>query len=178
MTPFVAFANILEALANEWVKHFRHSPFLTLAATVTTLVLVGITFQRLDAHKNEKRQAVRLENPSFREQLNQVDEMENNVIQLLDFLEQQKATLSDTEETISRLRTEKNKLEPLVETDRQVVEAIFRAHEERVSTSVWIERLIGFVLGIVASLVATFIWFVVMKLARPQKYDGDTGLRE
>lgn len=167
--------HIIEALATEWVKHFRRSPFITLSATFTAISIFVVVGLKVEEHQKEKLLAQRLENANFKSQIDQINEMETNVTQLLHFLEQQKATLSDTEQTISRLQTEKAKLAPLVETDRQVVEAIFRTQEERASASVWRERWIGFGLGIVASLVATFIGFVITKLARSQQNNGEQG---
>jgi len=148
---------------------------MTLAATVTAISTFVVGGIKVENHQKEKRQAERLENGTFNEQIDQINEMESNVGQLLEFLEKQKTTLSNTEETISKLQSEKEKLEPLVETDRKVVEAIFLAQEERATANVWRERWIGFGFGIVASLVATFIWFVVTKLAGSKRNGEQDG---
>ena len=85
---------------------------------------------------------------------------------MLTFIETQKNSLRETEDTITSLQKEREKLKPIVESDRAIVEAIFRAQEERNHANIWQERWIGFAFGIGASVIASFIWFVISMLLK------------
>lgn len=158
--------NSIELLAKEWVKLYKLKPVVTslLTAALATLLAAGIAY--LDHVDREKRENKRLENLDYQNQIQQLDHMETNVKQLLAFVDSQKKTLQETEDTISSLKSEKEKLQPLVETDRAVVEALFKAQEERTNANVWRERWIGFGFGVAASLIASFIWLVVSMLVK------------
>lgn len=77
---------------------------------------------------------------------------------LNDFLEKERRRVADTEATVRSLNEEKTKLEPLVLTQRETVEAILAAHAARTARQAWKERMFGFVLGLTASLTATFVY--------------------
>lgn len=159
-------SSAIELLAKEWVKLYKLKPVITSLFTgiLASLLAGGITY--LDYIDREKRENVRLESLDYQNQIQQLDQMETNVKQLLAFVDNQKRTLQETEDTISNLKSEKEKLKPLVETDRAVVEAIFKAQEERTNANIWRERWIGFGFGLAASLVASFVWFVVSMLVK------------
>ena len=156
----------IEVLAKAWVKHFRLKPFLTGITTGILAAILAGGISYLDRIDREKRENKRLESLDYQNQIEQLNRMELNVKQLLEFVDNQKQTLQETEDTISSLKSEKEKLQPLVETDRAVVEAIFKAQEERANSNVWRERWIGFGFGVLASLIASFIWFVVSLLVK------------
>src|SRR5690606_13769269 len=101
----------------------------------------------------KKGEYKRLESVDYQNQIQQLDHMEANVKQLLVFVDNQKKSLQEAEDTISSLKSEKEKLQPLVESDRAVVEALFKAQEERASANIWRERWIGFGFGVAASLI-------------------------
>jgi Na+-transporting NADH:ubiquinone oxidoreductase subunit NqrC len=151
----------IESLAKEWIKLFKKQPVMTLVSTFVSAITLSAVIFTLDHVDTKKREAERLKNLNYQTQIQQLDVTENNIRQLLTFIENQKSTLRETEDTISSLQKEREKLKPIVESDRSVVEAIFRAQEERSHASIWRERLIGFAFGIAASLIATFIWFVI-----------------
>ncbi|WP_417316387.1 hypothetical protein [Cycloclasticus pugetii] len=156
----------IELLAKEWVKLYKLKPVLTsvLTGVLASLLIAGIAY--LDQVDREKREGKRLESLDYQNQIQQLNQMESNVLQLLAFVDNQKKTLQETEDTILNLKLEKEKLQPLVETDRAVVEALFKAQEDRANENVWRERWIGFGFGIAASLIASFIWFVVSMLVK------------
>jgi sensor c-di-GMP phosphodiesterase-like protein len=87
----------------------------------------------------------------------------NQLSALSNFLEKEQARVANTEATVKKLQEEKTKLEPLVHTQREIVEAILSAHSERAAKHVWKERLFGFVLGLVASLIASFVYEYVKR---------------
>jgi sensor c-di-GMP phosphodiesterase-like protein len=157
---------MLEILAKEWVKLFKLRPYLTSFLTIVLAAILAVTIIYFEQLDREKREYKRLENLNYQSQINELNDTESSIRQLLEFVQFQKTTLQETEDTISLLKTEKERLQPLVESDRTVVEAIFKAQEERTSTTVWRERWIGFGFGILASLIASFIWFVFAILVK------------
>ena len=151
-------------LAESWVRLYELKPILTSVLTgLISLVFIAGTIY-LDHADREKRERTRLEGLDYQTQIQKLNQMETNVKQLLAFVDNQKKNLQETEDTIYSLKSEKERLKPLVETDRAVVEALFKAQEERTNANIWRERWIGFGFGVVASLLASFIWFVVSLL--------------
>ena len=154
-------SSLVEILAKEWVQLFKLKPILTsiLTGVLASVMAVSITY--LEKTDREKREAKRLESQDYQQQIEQLNATEESIRQVLAFVNSQKETLRETEDTISKLKSEKEKLQPLVESDRKVVEALFRVQEERASEGVWRERWIGFGFGILASLVASFVWLTI-----------------
>ena len=63
-----------------------------------------------------------------------------------------------TESTLNKLQDEKQQLEPIVLSNRETVEAILAAHAARQRSNAWKERVIGFSLGALASMLASIIY--------------------
>ncbi|HVC98560.1 MAG TPA: hypothetical protein VND64_33145, partial [Pirellulales bacterium] len=59
---------------------------------------------------------------------------------------------------LADLREEHQKMQPIVDADRKVVEALFVAQEQRQQYNIWWERGVAFFLGFVASLLASALW--------------------
>jgi gas vesicle protein len=156
----VVIDSAIEVLAKAWFNLYKLRPLLTGVSTgvIVGSLVAGVSY--LDHLDKKTRETFRLENLDYQKQMDQLTQTESNIRQLLIFVDTQKKSLKETEDTISKLKSEKEKLQPLVETDRAVLEAIFKAQEDRASSNVWRERWIGFGLGVAASLIASFIWFV------------------
>jgi len=83
------------------------------------------------------------------------------VTQLADlnaFLERERTRIKENEATVKRLSDEKAKLEPVVLTHRETIEAILSAHSQRTAKNVWKERALGFVFGVASSLAASLVY--------------------
>ncbi|MFI5331164.1 MAG: HNH endonuclease [Desulfobaccales bacterium] len=156
-------------LAKAWIFFFRKAPILTavISIFITILGLVySFYFGHLETIKQEKE---RKENLSYYDQINQLDSVERNIKQLLGFVKQQRIQLRVTEDALLSLQSERDRLKPLVESDRKVVEAIFIAQEQRAQNSINKERLIGFGLGFLASVVASAIMLVINYFIRKRR---------
>ena len=161
--------DLIFASAKIWVEEFTKNPKTTLvvtAITITILFFVGAYVIKQDQIKLEEK---RLESNNYLTQLSQLNNTEHNIKQLLEFVSSQKTALREAEDSLSKLRSEKEKLQPLLDSDKATIEAIFRAQEDRASSSVWKERTIGFASGIVASLIASFIWYIFVILFNKRK---------
>lgn len=149
---------LIRAAAEAYVELFRKKPRVTGIFTLTLgiiLTTAAIVADRQSKAAEEKR----LRSLStYNAQLQQLQTVQQSLHELSTFVDQQKERLEASEQLISRLQEEKRRIEPLVQADRKTVEAVFQLQEERASRSVSVERWIGFGLGVLASLFASFIF--------------------
>lgn len=152
---------VMAIAAKAWYESYKNHPVITL---VTTFIIMGAFIAGIN-YANEqdkaKREITRLKNLEYETQITQLKDTEKNIKKLLSFIEHQKSSLRETQDTIKTLQDQQKKLKPLVESDQAVVEAIFKAQEERQRSNVWRERWIGFAFGLIASLIASFFWFLI-----------------
>lgn len=94
---------------------------------------------------------------TFEEQIESLNQMEESAVELIGFVESQRGRLEEAERVVAELREEQETLEPLVSANRQAVEAMFVVQERRQEARVWLERWIGFLFGVAASLVASLL---------------------
>lgn len=95
----------------------------------------------------------------------------DNIIELHDFVVAQKLSLEKSQRLLNELKSRRTELEPIVETDRKVVEAILQAGAKIRNREMWIDMIIGFLSGIIASLTAQLIWsFIKLYRTRSKSY--------
>ena len=99
------------------------------------------------------------EGAEYAQMVSQLDESRNILETLNAFLERQRRRVNQAQETVNQLREQKDALEPVVKTQRETVEAILTAHAVTMRTSIWKDRLVGFMLGILSSLIAAVLLF-------------------
>lgn len=152
---------VMKLAARAWLQSFKNKPIITLISTVLTISILGTGIYFADERDRAKREKLRLQDLQYDSQINQLKETEKNIKHLLKFIDFQKTNLRETQDAIEGLKEERKKLKPLVESDKAVVEAVFKAQEERQRKNIWRERWIGFAFGLVASLLASFLWFLI-----------------
>jgi 2C-methyl-D-erythritol 2,4-cyclodiphosphate synthase len=118
-------------------------------------------------------------NASFQQQISKLSDTEQSLKNLMQFVQDQQKRLKESENVVSDLKVQHEKLKPVVEADQKVVNAILDAQASRSNVHVWRERGIGFVLGTLSSLVAAaVIWAGSKLLARsrsaPAPAEGDS----
>jgi hypothetical protein len=160
---------VSKQLATRWVHSYLKAPILTIFLTLTITIGSGAIFYYLASTNKAKRGAERAQNLTYQAQINQLAQTEKNLKQLLQFIEQQKVNLTITEDSIAALKQEKDKLQPLVQSNREFVDALFRAQEERNRASIRKERWIGVGLGVLASLLASVFMLIVRYFVIRQK---------
>jgi hypothetical protein len=163
-------------LLNAYLKGLRFYPVYTAILTgfiVMTVGIVAVLGRNEDRRREEARKAASL---SYDKQLKELTQTEGSIKNLLDFVVAEKERLRDNEKTLELLRSEHEKLKPLVEADRKYVEALFAAQERRQAVSVNRERWIGFGIGVGGSLIASVIFQIIMVFAKraSQKAGGVT----
>lgn len=90
--------------------------------------------------------------------ISQVTGMSEQLGVLGRFLEEQRQRIAVSETTLAKLNDEKAKLEPIILTQKETVEAILAAQALRSMKDAWKERVIGLFLGILASVLASIIY--------------------
>ena len=89
----------------------------------------------------------------FAQQIEKLDEMQSSLEDLQILISTQKERLIQTERYIEILKTEKEKLEPIVKANRELVESILTLQKGRTIFQVWKDRFIGFLISLLAGLV-------------------------
>lgn len=160
------FDEAIRLLLLEWIKLYKLRPLLTSTITIITMLGIGVTAYQAEKTQREQREAKRLENLSYSKQLESLNQVRSNLEGLLEFVDLQRAQLKQEEATLTTMKTEHETLKPLLETDKRVIDAIFAAQEMRNQQAQMTERWIGFGLGVLASLIASFVWAVATFFVR------------
>ena len=87
-----------------------------------------------------------------------VEEIKSSISDLSEFLERERQRVVSVEATVIELNKQKKELEPIVSTHKETVDAILSAYAKQTARNLWMERIILFVLGVVASVVASGIF--------------------
>jgi hypothetical protein len=155
-----------------WKKAFARSPKITAISSLVFVALgiAGIVFGDLQNKKlREEEERRRKENFSYNEQLQALNNVQGSLNSLIEFVEMQKTKLKESEDLIVSLRIEQEKLKPVVEADRKTVEALLSLQAERNERNIRQERWYGFGLGVVSSIVASFIFSVIVFLIKRKR---------
>jgi uncharacterized protein HemX len=157
-TQLVTFS---EMLARQYVRLFKRYPGPTAIATVVILGVGSTVAYFVDADQRLKEKQ-RIEAVGYTDQLRQLDTVQQSIKNLSEFISQQRTRLQESEQVVTSLQAEKKRIEPLVQADRKAIEAVFQLQEQRSAASVRSERWIGFGFGVAASLLASFIYALIV----------------
>jgi uncharacterized protein HemX len=122
---------------------------------------IALTFSIVDKHRKEKEREANL---VYHKQMESLNTVEQNIKNLMTFVERQKQQLRESEDLVTGLKSEEEQLRPVVEADRKVVAAILDAQAQRNRANVWKDRVIAFFLGVLASLVASVLFTAIRKV--------------
>lgn len=147
-----------------WVKAYRHKPKVTVFVTIIAIASMATTIYLTDKRDRQRQEMQRLQNLDYATQVQQLQQTEHSLQALIKFVAHQKQTLQQTQSNLIGLKLEQERLKPLIESDRNTVEAILSAQERRNAANIWRERWIGFAIGVLASLVASFLWAVAARV--------------
>lgn len=157
---FVSIDSVAQITVSEWLKLYRLSPRLTAVGTVVIAIVAGTAIYFTEQKAKVEREAKRLENLSYASQVQKLEETRANLQALLQFVDEERQNLRASEQALQTLKKEHELLRPLVESDRKTIDALFAAQEARNQVAQSTERWIGFGLGVISSLLASFIWAV------------------
>jgi len=91
-------------------------------------------------------------------QIERLNRAGNDLKELEAFFEAQQRKILRSQELLKTLELEQANLQPVVEANRAIVEAVLNAQAASEKRDRWTERLIGFLFGIAGSLIASVIW--------------------
>ena len=158
---------VVKFAAEQLAELYRKSRWKAVAVS---LVLVGsvVGFAFL-AFTLETKKIEAARPPSVEEQLAELDEVARSVRQLGRFVESQKETIRSEQESLELLQDERESLEPIVQSEREVVEALFAAQDRRQRGRRWFDIGIGFITGVLGSIVASIILGSVRRVRTKQE---------
>lgn len=155
---FDAFA---EAFVEFWVKSYKKSPQPTAIISFISVLLTSVSLG-LTIYSSEKARTEKLNKPeSYTQQFDLLKNTEKNLNDLSEFISSKKGEVEATKSLIQELEVKKSELEPIVNANQEVVDAIFSQQKRDFEKTIWTERGISFGLGILASLIASIIWHFV-----------------
>jgi hypothetical protein len=152
-------------IAYSWVKAYIKSPKITSIFSIIGSILTVVAFawtMMTSAPKDS------YSSEAFVAQIEQLNTTQEGLENLLIFIKAQREDLELSQRKIEDLRTEKERLEPLVNSDREIVESIFQEQELRNIKAQKRERWIGFGLGFVASIISSVFLLVIRFFLLPK----------
>jgi hypothetical protein len=102
----------------------------------------------------------------FQGQMDTLNRTSDALKDLTEFVAAQKRRLAETEGTLALLNNERERLKPIVEADRQIIDAVFVEENARRAVDVWKERGFGFVAGTIGSMLATGLCWALVRATR------------
>jgi mannitol-specific phosphotransferase system IIBC component len=153
--------DIAEELIRRWFAAFKNKRWTTTVATLLGAVASLVAAVALDHFDKQRRTDLLESSPTYEQQIERLQQTEMNVKQLLTFVENEKKRLHESEDLLASMKAEHERLSPIVESDRKVVEAVLGAQAQQQARGVWRERWIGFALGVAASMIASFVFALI-----------------
>lgn len=155
-----------------WKQVYHRFPRATAITSILAL-LIGIggisLIIRNEAQKTAEAERKRAENFSYNQQLEALNNVQGSLNNLIQFVELQKGKLKESEDLVNNLKTEQEKLKPVVEADRKTVDAILEFQAQKTQTNVSRERWIGFGLGVLSSILASLIVGLISQLRKRKR---------
>ena len=165
--PFIE--PIAALLVRTWITLYKQFPKLAVIATVASVLLAGSGIYIGEQRSREARERKLLQSLSYAKQLQALDETRASLQSLLEFVDKERRQLELSEQALQSLKSEHKRLKPIVESDRKTIDALFAAQEARNQAAQSSERWIGFSLGVLASVIASLVWAVIVYAVRRNK---------
>jgi len=123
-------------------------PLTFITSAILSIILFLVKGLR---EKQERTDEIKVQSAKLQAMIDNLDELKS-------FVESQRKRIEEEEIIVNQLKNEKEQLKPIVQADKEVVNAIFSIQENRQRKSVWIDRAIGFFIGIFSSIAASYIF--------------------
>src|SRR3569832_1285531 len=129
MSSFLSIEGSAEFVVREWIKLYRLSPRLTVLGTVVIALLAGGANNLTEQKAQTQREAKRLQNLNYTNQVQKLEETRNNLQALLEFVDDERQSLRASEQALQSHRQQHEMLRPLNKSDRKTIDALFAAQE-------------------------------------------------
>ncbi|KAA2218273.1 hypothetical protein [Maribacter flavus] len=90
--------------------------------------------------------------------INQLDKISNELQGIKEFIDNQKKMLEEQSLVLTKLRSENNKLTQVIGMNKQKVDALFKIQDEKAVQKIWIDRLVGFLIGLASSFLVAILF--------------------
>ena len=153
--------DVSSILANLIAESYRRKPVLTIIGIFFTIsiIVVGV----FTASYFENQNLLRTAPKDIEDQMQELDKLDEGLKKLSAFIAVQKSQLSEKQAVIKQLEEKRSMLEPIVNTQSEIVDALFKVYEQRAQKNKWFDLGLGFVLGIIGSLIASVIFKLINK---------------
>lgn len=135
-----------------YVEKARYKFIHAIRLAITFMLFIFLLIIMLRVETIQLKEYEGIEEYEVVLQIAKLDEMQNSLENLQSLISSQKERLINTEKYIELLKMEKQKLEPIVKANRELVESILTLQKERTMSQVWEDRFIGFVISVLAGL--------------------------
>ena len=150
-----------------WIKN--NAQWLSSGIGVFLIsIIIGIASNIYVGKINQATQG-NIHEKSYANQIKDLNDIEKSISNLSSFVELQKKKLRESEDILISLQQEHDTLKPIVETEREVIKKIFAIQSQMAMDNIWKERIVSFFLGILASVVASFIYALFQRFYRTPK---------
>jgi len=171
ITPLLSFRfdKFSELFVDFWISSYKKAPkpttIISIVAAIATFASAGLSIYQ--SEKNRTDNSIRTQN--YTNQFNILKETEKNLNDLSNFISSKKSEIEATQQLITSLERKKSELEPIVNAHQKVINAIFLQQKKEAEKSLWVERVVSFGLGILASLIASLIWHFTVRFRESKK---------
>ena len=152
-----------------WSDSYKKRPILTAVLTVIIAIVLAFTVYEINLKNEEQRKAAeaeRLANLDLNKQIQELDQVHDSLQNLITFVESQRTKVAVEQATIAQLSQERAQLEPIVKQDRAVIDQILSLQAQKQAQQAekdkWFERGFGFIAGVVGSMVASFLYALLI----------------
>lgn len=147
---------LIKTAAKLWIHSFLIKPTLTIVLSVIALIITIFSFYS-ELNKKDYIYKQSDSTRNFNKQFSELTNTENSLKELLVFISTQKNKMLEVENILNELNTEKKRLEPLVKADKESIKALLEYQNNKSNESNNKERIIGFGLGVLGSIIAAII---------------------
>jgi len=147
----------------DWIKVNAQWIFSGLGVALISIVIGLASNVYVD---KVRRTDHKIPSKTFDEQINSLNDVESSLQELILFVNSQKSKLKESEEILNSLKNEHETLKPIVETEREVIKKIFALQSKMSSDAIWKERVVSFFLGVLASVIASFVYGLFQRFHR------------
>jgi len=90
-------------------------------------------------------------------------EMSDNLKDTIKYIEELNDRINNEQKELEKLINERESVELMLNTNKESVDAIFKEQETRQKAKIWIDRAIGFFIGIFSSSIVTAIFYYIIE---------------
>lgn len=146
----------LHYVKTRWLESYRKYPFLTAFLTFFAIAIIGIVIffvMQAETRRQAEIREAALATLDLQTQVNELIEIEKNLEELITFVGNQQEKIELEQNRIASLEEVRAELEPLVEADQEVVDALLAAQDRAAARSRWSDIAIGFAGGFISEII-------------------------